>query len=208
MHKSQIQNSLTPQYYRSCVIVIEWDSTRNILDQEIILFENTKWNKFAIPGGKKDKTEQIEKTAIRELAEETANLFSLQNLHNYFDMYDKKVKAFNRVYYIFIEPNTVQTNLFYKNKKKISQRNKKYCWNETKNISRFKLAHFSNLQPGCDIHCTDTQGTERIIYGDTRHIMEAFLQQDIKIVITPLKRQKSASKTFLKNTIFYTNLFI
>jgi hypothetical protein len=106
----------------------------------LILFKGTKSGKFEEPGGKRDKKEDLRKTASRELQEESSNLFSISG-NKFRDAQAVKIKNTYICYALYIQGSKMRNGSliskmqYHTNKKQLAKHKAPYSWKETSDIT-------------------------------------------------------------------------
>jgi hypothetical protein len=144
---------------RSGIILIE-KSYNN--QPAIILFKGKSM--CADGGGKMDKQDKsLQHTAVRELIEESANLFRLNvNMLKSHLSYTNN----NRVIYFVGIDNNINISYFEDNRKLISQFDIPQSWKETTQIHKFYISDLKKMDltiPGHLNNVTDADGNQNLI---------------------------------------------
>lgn len=121
----------------------------NFMDSKVILFKSSYNQFYNEPGGRIDKEDfdgfnTFNKVALREIKEETCNLFNIKyNLDNelYIDL--KSSNGIYRCYIILIKNFHLSKKIFKYNK--ALMKNKPSFYNETSDISHFYLNDLLNI---------------------------------------------------------------
>ena len=140
-------------YAGSGIILLEYFAINNIYELCVILVHNKYKNHYDCPGGKLDyANDNIYNTAIKELREETCNLFNLSK-KILSSNYSVKIKSGRRLYNAFIlhiiGPDILRGRLylrFYYHNRNIIRHNTRgiylHSWNETNKITRVSIKQF------------------------------------------------------------------
>lgn len=207
-YKSKYLDLKNIKYSRSSIMLMEYikkphsNGNLNIYDlvqnTRIILFRNSKWKKFSLPGGRIEdfdlKSEFhinkiLLKTALRELQEESLNTFNFDEndiTFNFIDVFDSKTGKFTRNYFILIdsEESNYFNEIYNSNKIKILEHNHNhnkvdYSWRETDSLEKFNLDiifkcvadNELNIKNNFQIECFDINGNKQQIYYTTAQIL-------------------------------------
>lgn len=198
-------------FNRAATIIFEKHDSKNMA---LILLNNKKWNTYTDIGGKIENETLIE-TAIRELQEESFNMFNLNseiynNLH-FVDIQNKKTNKWCRVYVICIKANIIDTNIYYHNKKIIESHNDIGLeWKETDGITKFNMSDIiecSKKYAKNDQYCVDVLGTKQKIYCDTLNEISEIINKKvldkIKCIELTLVNSDNHGKHYLNGTKMY-----
>ena len=173
----------------------------------VILFRNIKTGSYQDGGGNIDQGESPEMTALRELQEESANLFrlspdSLQDC----PVYDHQDKY--RAYALGVHhPNGIQSAHYDTNVKKLAEANASSCWQETDVMARF---YIDEIQDGLSnkgpLECTDANGNRCVIFGRTKACIRELIKDNTKVPMVTLNFTNNNTKgrhKFLHGTNAY-----
>ena len=190
------------KYAGAGVILLEYFKINNIYELCVIIIHNKYKKLYECPGGKVELKDNIYKTAVRELREETINLFKLPK-HILTSNYSVDISSGRRFYktfllYLIAPINTnkkINLDFYFYNKNLITNNNIPLCWDETDNITRLSIKQFMK-----DIKiCNDNDN----LY--TKNIY------NIKIIFSNRDKQsllKAINKEFIKwnNDIYISNV--
>jgi hypothetical protein len=189
-------NSKINEFSRSAIIIMEASFHNSIRNEPcILLFKNSKWNKFTDTGGhierKNISIDSIDvnniliENAIREVREETLNTLLLkkdnikimiENQPMYIDFYNKQKRKFSRTYFVCIPTNCYCEGTYFYNKN-LLKNTKEICWRETNDVTRFYISDLKkcltnyNLNTQKDLICPDVNGRDYVIYSQTAMIL-------------------------------------
>lgn len=127
-------------YTRASVVIFGKSSKTN--DRYVLLFRNRKWRSYCNCGGKIENGETLSKTALRELEEESLNLFKFNkmlgdNIYN-IDNYVPETMSWTKIYILCIDIDEINMMSYFKNKKQIDQYDNK-DWHQTDDIELFDI---------------------------------------------------------------------
>jgi hypothetical protein len=206
-------------YCRAGILLINNKKKSN---PTIILLNNRKWNVYTIPGGRVDINKGdfdyiLAETAIRELEEETLNTFVIDKdillKTLYVDVYDNKIKQYNRIYLISFQTDYPYEKIYYSNLSELSKENVPYYWKETNKMKHFNvndlILNINKSNTSNNIYCKDINGSNLLIYSNTVNILFNILIKQKKIyddVLNTLHKleyynsNKQPEHDFLKST--------
>lgn len=147
------------------------NNTNTKTDLAVILFRNNRTNSYQDGGGNIDSGEKPKSAAVRELKEESANLFRLSSDSlNGCPMYDHQGKY--RAYAVIVtHPRGIQSKYYRENIATLKAQNAKKEWLETSDMARFYIddlvAHGLDTTQG-DLHCKDANGNPCVIFARTK----------------------------------------
>ena len=181
-----------------------------------ILLIQERNGKYCDPGGRIDSGYTSEKSAIKELREETYNTFYL----NESNLSDKITIGEYDCFFININDNEYEKNYF-NNKKILSKKKIPSSWRETQSIGRFNLNNLiqsiktNNKKVkgrirGKEIDCTICNRTFYALnaYFNTKSKTlneEEILRNLPKQLILKSKKSQGRDLIFTENTIYYYN---
>ena len=148
----------------------------------VILFRNKHNNTYQDGGGNIDPGETLKDAAVRELKEESANLFRLsEDSLKGCPEYDHQ--GTYRAYALKVQHTAgIQSAYYYENVEKLAAHpDTPNCWKETNKMARFYIDEIrKGLTNQGDLQCLDANGNRCVIFGRTkaciRELMGRFIQ--------------------------------
>jgi len=127
------------------VVIIEpsFNNNQGRTDDAIILVQDANSNLYMIPGGNIDAGNTKEKTASKELAEETLNTINIPESFFRNCNYETDPNPYY-VYQVKVNSLPNLSSIYQSNRALINSKNPSQSWKETKNITRIYLDSFKD----------------------------------------------------------------
>jgi len=201
---------------RSKLVILELNPDGSL---NTILFRNKKWNKFVTLGGRvDDKDKSFEEALIREVKEESLNVFDIsQIIYNtdkmkYIDFCSNKEKI--RVYFLLIKTGLFNQDVYDENRKILANRNLKTPqeWKEMDSYNKFNLKEVLETIGCLDdkdkcFQCQNIKGNSKLLYHPiAKYLKEATKRNLInemiskQLVVKDCAIDRNTSESFLKGT--------
>ena len=214
------------KYLRCSLIILEsfYENAKQRSEPAIILFRNSKWERYTDIGGKMEEVDIINKNlddslknaAIRESIEESENTINLspRDLDLFINFYDEKSKKYHRIYAVCVQGGIYDKTRYFENRKIINQRTKEYIWRETNDVTRFYVSDlkkkFESHDLKHDFACLDADGKSCILYNRTVKYISLLLKNNFtdRLLKNPIKLSCSLydkENDLLKGTHVFTS---